>query len=194
MSLDTTVGGASANSFASVAEYKTYWGARLFNTVPLAQTDPNIEVGLKWGCLLLSACFRWTGAAVDDVQALPWPRSGMLSLTGFAIPTTVNPQQLKNAQCEWAGQLFSGDRTVDNAALKVIGSQTQLTAIKAGPVSLSFGGQTFSNIESFDAYVRSLGSDFDYLSKIVPDGVRVLLVPTWYIHASIKRKLVFGAF
>src|SRR4051812_4218753 len=114
MAIDTTVGGANANSWASVAEYKAFWASRYFNTAQLAATDATIEQLLEWSCLIMSAAFRWTGAAVDAVQALPWPRSGMLSPNGFVIPTTENPKRLKDAQCQFAGILLSGDRTTDN--------------------------------------------------------------------------------
>lgn len=195
MALDTTIGGTSANSWATLAEYKAYWGARLYNTVPLAASDPTMETALKWACLLLSSLFTWNGTAASETQALPFPRTGLKTLNGGALAGTVIPSQLKNAQCEWAGQLIrDGDRTTDNAALKVLGTESGLTSVAAGPVKLTFGGTSFQTLEAFDAYVRSLGSDLNYLSKIVPDGVRVLLVSSWYKQASLKKRMVFGAF
>jgi len=191
---DTTVGGATANGYAPATEYKTYWGSRLFNTLPLTQTDANIEIALEWACLLLSDCFRWNGTATSDTQILPFPRSGLLTLTGRTLDPNTNPAQLKNAQCEWAGILFSGDRTADDPDSKVLGGEQALIGLTAGPVSLQFEGTRFSSMESFDAYIRSLGQAFAYLSRAVPDSVRLCLVPGWYREAQLKRKVLFGAF
>ncbi len=192
--LIVTPGAADANSWASYTEYQAYWANRLFNTVASGATQPVAETAMKWACLLMSSLFNWTGSAVDDVQALPWPRNGMLSLTGFPIPNTVNPVQLKNAQCEYAGILLSGDRTKDNPALKVMGSETAVSSLKVGPVAFSFNNATFSSLEAFDAYIRSLGADFQYLSKAMPDSVRALLPPSWYVQAQLKRPVLFATF
>ncbi len=148
-----------------------------------------------WAAQMLDALFKWTGTATDDVQALAWPRTGLLTTNSFPLDPTVIPQRLKDAQSEFAGILLSGttDRTADNPDLKAIGEQTQLTSVKAGSVALSFAGKSFSNLESFDAFIRSLNSDLNYLSKAVPDSVRMKIPPTWYIQANLKRKLIFGA-
>lgn len=193
--LDATVGGAAANTYATLAEYKSYWGDRLYNTAALAADDPTIEMALLWTGRLLTACFKWNGVATDDVQIMPWPRTGLLTATGRTLLGTVNPVQLKNAQCEWAGILISGgDRTADNPDTKVLGGEQAVTGLTAGPVSIQYEGTRMSTLEEFDAFIRSLSSDFSYLSKSVPDSVRMLLVPGWYREGQLKRKLIFGAF
>jgi len=194
MALDATVEGAAANSYATVAEYKAYWGDRPQSTIPLGFTDAEIETGLEFGCVLLTACFNWNGTATTSTQALPWPRTGLLTATRYALDKDTNPAQLKNAQIEWAANLLSNDRTADNPDAKTIGSEQALLGLTAGPVSLQFEGTKFSSLEEFDAYIRSLGQDFAYLSKMVPDIVRYLLVKGWYKEATLKRKILFGAF
>jgi hypothetical protein len=193
--LDATVGGAAANTYSTLAEYKAYWGDRLYNTAALAAADATIEMALLWTGRLLTACFKWNGSAADAVQIMPWPRLGLLTATGFSLPGTVNPIQLKNAQNEWAGILISGgDRTADEPDTKVLGGSQAVTGLTAGPVSIQYEGTKMSTLEEFDAYIRSLSSDFAYLSKSVPDSVRMLLVPGWYKEGQLKRKLIFGAF
>lgn len=190
-----TVGSATANTYATLAEYKTYWGDRLYNTAALAADDPTIEMALLWACRLLTACFKWRGVATDSIQDLPWPRTGLLTANGYTLAGNIIPIQLKNAQSEWAGILISGgDRTLDDPDTKVLSGEQAVTGITAGPVSIQYEGTKMSTLEEFDAYIRSLSSDFAYLSRSVPDSVRMLLVPGWYREGQLKRKLIFGAF
>lgn len=193
MPLVTTPGAADADSYASFDEYTAYWTARGFNTAQLAAQQADVENLMRWATRLMDSIFTWTGSAVNSVQALAWPRSGMLTPNGFVIGTTTIPVQLKNAECEFAGILISGDRTADDPSLKVIGSETMLDSVKAGPVMLKFGGGNFTTREAFEAFVRSLGSDLAYLSKAMPDSVRQLIPPSWYVQATLKRKIIFGA-
>ena len=142
----------------------------------------------------LDACFDWTGAAVDDVQALTWPRSGMLTRNNFAIPTsgaTSIPRDLKNAQCEMALQLGASDRLGDNDPLR-----KGITSIKAGSVALTFSdvqGQQATR-ESADVRIRQQQSDLNYASSVVPDEVRRLLVPSWFRQNNVSLPFVFDAF
>jgi hypothetical protein len=103
------------------------------------------------------------------MQYMSWPRIGMFSKNKFLIDSTVIPQQLKEAQAEFARQLIDADRTADNDAFK--GGVKGLTV---GPVSLEFrdpeGG---SSPEEKDADVRRQGPDFDYLAAWIPDAVRI---------------------
>jgi DnaT-like ssDNA binding protein len=193
MALDPTVGGANSDTYATVAELKTYLANRYPTTTLSAASDAVMENVLRAATRLLDASFDWTGAAVASTQALCWPRSGMTGRTGFAVPTTVNPQALKDAQCEFACGLYAGDRLSDNPALKTISSEQSVTSIKAGSLALTFAGQSFQSLEAFDAYVRSLSANMRYLSRIVPDAVRQLLIPSWYLQPSIKRPVLFSA-
>lgn len=190
--LVTTPGAANANSYASWAEYTAYWNLRLFNTAPLAATQANAELGLAWAAALMDALFNWTGTATDNVQAMAWPRVGMFTPNGFALATTVIPQRLKDAQSEYAGILLAGDRTADNPDLKAVGEQVQLTSVRAGSLALTFAGKQFSTLENFDAFVRSINSDLNYLSRAMPDSVRMKLSPSWYKQASLRRPIIFG--
>jgi hypothetical protein len=134
MALVETPGAANANTYATVAEFKVYRTNRLPTVATvLAAVDAAIEVALICACRSLDANFDWTGAAVDDVQDLNWPRSGMLTKNGFTIGTTVIPQQLKDAQCELAFQMLAGtDLVGDNDALK-----KGVSSVKAGSVAWS---------------------------------------------------------
>lgn len=192
MALNTTPGDASADSYASLTEFNTYAGNRLpalswFATA----TDPQKEAALRAACRELDSDFSWTGAAVDNVQALCWPRSGMLNRNGFALSTTAIPVQLKNAQCEFALQLGAGDRLGDNDPLK-----KGIVGLKAGSVELKFSdaqSRKGLNYESADVDIRRQQSDLNYVSDVVPDEVRRLLVASWFNQNSVKLPIVFEA-
>lgn len=190
MALDTTPGSATQNSYATVAEFKAYHASRYPQIAWVTGApDPLIEALLIQAARLLDTNFTWTGAAVDGTQALTWPRSGMLTRNGYAIPTsgvTSIVIDLKNAQCEWAGQANVSDLLADNAA-----AQLGVASVKAGSVAVSFQSVDTSSVESVDMMLRRLGSQFNYLSNEVPGEVRKLLVPSWYRQPSIKRPLLF---
>lgn len=190
MALDTTPGSATQNSFATVAEFKTYRTNRLpALALAVAAVDAAIEAALIVAGRSLDANFDWTGAAVDATQAMTWPRSGMLTRNNFAIGTTTIPQPLKDAQCELAYQLLGGiDLTSDNAA-----AIAGVDSVKAGSVAVSFQSVDTASVEAVDMMLRRMGSEFNYLSLAIPGEVRRLLVSSWYNQPSIVRPFIFDA-
>jgi hypothetical protein len=190
MSLDTTVGGATSDSYATLAEFVAYQATRVpALTWLVTATDAQKEAALIAAARALDACFDWTGTAVDDVQALTWPRSGMLSRNGFSIATDTIPKPLKDAQCELAGQLGAGDLLSDNDAEKL-----GIASVKAGSVAVSFQNKDTSTTESVDMIIRRMGSEFNWVSSEIPGEVRRLLVASWFNQPSIKRPLLFEVF
>lgn len=188
MALDTTAGSATQNSFSTVAEFKTFRTNRLPAVAAvLAAADAQIEVALVVAGRGLDANLDWTGAAVDAVQAMTWPRSGMLTRNGFAIGSTTIPQPLKDAQCEMAYQLLAGANLAgDNDAAK-----KSVSSVRAGSVSVAFQNVDSSSKDAVDMLIRRLGSEFNYVSNAVPDEVRRLLVPSWFNQPSIIQPFIF---
>lgn len=173
MALIETVGADDANTYATLAEANAYHASRLYSTVWTAATvtDATREAALTMACRLLDAYPRaWSGAAVDAVQALGWPRSGMLTRNGFAVATTEIPLALKEAQAELARQLIAADRTADNAVIN-----QGITSLKAGSVALSFSPTMTENSFLVGRSIRELNA----LSAVLPDAVKYLLVPSW---------------
>lgn len=189
MALVTTPGAANADSYATIAEADAYNASRPFSTA-WTGADSAKEAALKQAARLLDASFAWTGAAVDGTQALMWPRSGMFSRTGYPISEAAIPQALKDAQSEFARQLLEADRTADDDAQKL-----NISEVKAGSVAVKFKSMLGSQTDPYgtlDAEAMRLGRAFDYLSRMVPDAVRLLLVPSWYSEAAVTRaSLIF---
>lgn len=177
-----TPGSATANSYLTVVEAQAYFDSRA--AVPGWEDADSQEALLIMATRLIdhvlsgvrmympargnmAAYFRvgpaWTGAATDGVQALAWPRTGMYNRNGYAIASTVIPQDLKNAVAELAGALGTKDLLLDND-IAVQG----ITGVKAGSVSVSFSDATMLT------------------SKALPDSVLMMLVPSWYTDEGVE--------
>lgn len=191
MALVTTPGAANADSYADLTELTAYLASRMPVSTLATATGPQQEAAMRMAARLIDASFDWTGASVDAVQALAFPRTGMFSRNGFAIATSGAAsiaQPLKDAQCEYAAQLYAGDLLSDNAAAKL-----GITSVKAGSVAVAFKDINESTTESVDILIRRLGFDLRWAGRMVPDIVRALLVHTWFREHSIKRSVMFGA-
>lgn len=177
-----TPGAANANSYLTLAEAQTYFDSR----APLAGWEDADDqsalliMATRTIDMLLSGTrryvpgtkgqagyyvigSRWSGAPTDGVQALAWPRTGMLNRNGFAIASNVIPQDLKNAVAELAGALGTKDLLLDDA-----NAVAGITSVKAGSVAVSFD------------------SSLAMTTKMMPDAVLSLLVPSWILDEVIE--------
>ena len=135
--LDTTIGGASANSYVSLSEADGYFEARLDgDTWPTFSSNKRTQALLKAAKRLDQ--INWLGARADTAQALAWPRVGVAKRDsadvytsgldyGFGYPCggfgqqyqpTEIPQQVKDAQCEFAFEFLNGFNDGDEAEVK----------------------------------------------------------------------------
>lgn len=173
--IDATVGGVASNSYETQAEANTYFDDRLPLAPPwvasgdtairaLLMATRNLEqFGQSIRLLVTPAggvpayyrvARRWTGSPASPTQRLSWPRVGMFDNNGNAIPSNVIPQELKDAESEFAGQLLKTDVTLNNPV--IVGG---ITSVKAGSVAVTFKDQIFK--------------------QVIPDAVLDLLVPGW---------------
>ena len=113
-----TVGSASANSYATLAEAETYCEARLNVTLWDAATDDNKNRALVEATRELDV-LGWDGYRTDDVQALAWPREWVVNPDDPNLDYYDNdeiPQRVKDSTCELALQ-FIKSGTTDLAAI-----------------------------------------------------------------------------
>lgn len=164
MALDATVGGTASNSYALLAEANVYFSERPFSTVWTEDAGPlEKEAALIYATRLISAKFPWTGTASTDTQALPWPRESMLSRTGYPLANNVIPADLKYATFELAYWLLQEDRLGNISPAVAQG----LKRIQAGPMELEWQNMTSEDTLALREFV-------------IPDVVKMLLVPSWY--------------
>jgi hypothetical protein len=181
-SIDATVGGANSNSYELLSEANTYFDERLPLNPPWVASGDNAIRALLMATrgleqfgqamkLLVPAtggvaayyrvARRWTGLPASATQRLSWPRIGMFDNNGNPIPTDVIPQELKDAESEFAGQLLKSDRTLDNDVIT-----GGITSVRAGSVSVSFKDQIFK--------------------QVIPDAALGLLVPGWLTDETVE--------
>jgi len=157
--LVTTAGSAFANAYADLTFANQYFTDRPLPSPTVtawrAATDDNKNGALLFGTLLMDRMWTWTGYPTDAIQALLWPRGGMLKPNGWEyVDIHTIPIELQRATAEYAGQLLVGDRTADSAI------QTQgITSVKAGSVQIDFKDSVFA--------------------KTVPDAVYNLIPSGW---------------
>lgn len=144
ISLNATVGSASANSFVTEAEADAYLEARPNSGAWTGTTTK--QQALIQSTRLLSA-LTWQGTRVDATQALSWPRQWVQDLdapvgtTYFA--TTVVPQWLKDATCELALEVLKAG-TTDLFALPSTEGVIQKTV---GPLTTVYADPTLRKTE-----------------------------------------------
>jgi hypothetical protein len=119
VTIDATVGGASANSFALLAAASAYAEGKFpAPTTWTAASDDDKNRALVSATRWLSS-LEWVGAQVDTTQALAWPRQeapNPVDPNGFDYETTVIPQPIVDATCELALAFVAAGST-DIAAL-----------------------------------------------------------------------------
>jgi len=170
MAIVVTPGASNANAYVTVAEADTYHERRPpVGTTWSSATDDQKEAAILWASKLMDALWEWNGYAVDAVQAMLWPRGGMLKRNRWEyVSTTVIPPELKDATSEFARQLLAGDRTGDSS-IETLG----LTSLKAGPVELAFKNAVYAKPVP-DIVVNLIPSDWGY-PRMRSTGVRDLV-------------------
>jgi len=101
MAIDATVGGASSNSYATLAEADAYFAAGL-----RADTWDSYAPNKKEAALLEAAADLdleiYLGSKTDTDQALKFPRASIRDVDGNLLADDAIPQNVKSAQCELA--------------------------------------------------------------------------------------------
>ena len=137
MALDATLGGASANSYVTVAEADAYFATSFGRTAWGSASAANKEIVLIESTRLLDLLVSWKGYVKSDTQALQWPRTYVPNIDGRYISDSIVPKDVKNAVFELAYSLLS------NGGFQA--SENELSKVKVGPVSIDFSDTVKSN-------------------------------------------------
>lgn len=195
--LVSTPGAADANTFASLAEYKTYIVSRRPAVKWATQADAglidtDLTIDLLSSCEILNAGLIWSNKPATDTQALIMPGLNWRDRFDRVIPNDVVHIDMKRAQCELAVQLH--EDAITNAEANDIladddAAKFNVRGVKAGSVAVEFE-PTKSDLGSVATKFRSQQSQFNYLT-VIPRAVRLLLVPSWYVESDMQFGLIF---
>jgi hypothetical protein len=100
--LDSTVGGAASNSYASLAEGTTYFGERLQASAWTGESDPDVQERALIMATRRLDLLEYRGIKSSSAQALKWPRDGAYDEDGEQYATNAIPTFLKHATFELA--------------------------------------------------------------------------------------------
>ena len=128
MALDTTIGGTSANSYGTLADYTAY---ALGMGWTLALTDAANEINLRKGAIYLDRKYSFIGMQQYQYQALSWPRLVNDLVDDWPVNPDTIPLDIIHAQFEVAYILQGG---LDPFA--TIETSTTSDMIKVGPITL----------------------------------------------------------
>ena len=126
MALTTTIGGASSDSYATLAAYQAY-GATMGWT--MGATDAADEINLRRAAVYLDRNYSFVGIRQYQTQALAWPRLVGGLVNDWPVDPDTIPQAIKDAQMELAYLIQGG---LDPFA--TITGSVGRKKVKAGPV------------------------------------------------------------
>lgn len=164
--INATPASPTANSYATLAEANTYHESIIpaQATDWTSATDATKEAALVTATRLLDQWFLWESWPSTEAQNLDWPRQGLLGRNGRQyIGDMVIPIELKNATAELARQMIVENRTLDSDI-----EVKNITSLRAGPVSLSFGSGV--------------------TAKVLPDAV-MSYIPEWWGRPRSTRTM-----
>jgi hypothetical protein len=132
--LDTTIGGATAEAYCTIAMADSYHSAR-GNVAWAALTEAQKEIALRLGADYLQSVYRtrWAGERATDAQALDWPRYNAPKPDGqgyYWYTNTELPIEIIRANAELALKSVSGALIEDLAQ--------EIASESVGPISTSY--------------------------------------------------------
>jgi len=154
---------SSANSYCTLAEADQYHDDRPAVSTTWADASENNKIrALLWATRLMESLFTWTGYATTTTQALGWPRTGLLDRIDASLDSDTVPEEVKDAEAEFARQLLVANRGQDNEI-----EAQGISSIKAGSVFLQFTASQYN--------------------KVCPDLVYMMIPSAWF--SSVRGRI-----
>lgn len=177
MALDSAVGGASADTYVTLAAFKEYAsgvGISLNLKDGTAANDTAIEQALRRGTILVDGYGdRFTGMRLDGGQALCFPRSGATRTDGSALPSNEIPVSVVRATCWAAGYALANPSDVN----QVIQQHRIIKREKVGDIE-----RTYADLDDTTSLRRTLSMVEDLLADILlPEDNRMEENPTSFL-------------
>ena len=137
MALDATVGGASADSYATLIEAVTILGARLQTGAWDDAVEDVQEIAMRAAAIMLDT-LDLGGYRVSRTQARRFPRYAVCDRDGFQIDSTTIPGDVKRAQVELSVTLLEKVAAVSgtSGANTILSALTGLSSVKVGSLEV----------------------------------------------------------
>jgi len=150
--IEDGTGIVGANSFVTVADFRTYAAAR---GVTLPAGDAEVEVLLiKAMDYLAEMETRFIGAKLEELQELPWPRMSVPNVSPPYWWEEIIPPAIKKAQMALAIHALAGPLTVANRP----DDKGAVTGVEVGPVKTTYAAPKVAFAQPrFDDVTRLLG-------------------------------------
>ena len=146
---DTFIAKDDANDYCANHPFGAAWAGI---------AEDQREKLLRLAARLLNDGIAWAGLPTATNQPLAWPRTGLKTRNGAALPNTTIPTEIANAQVEFARRLIGTDLSDDNVI-------ANLRIVKAGDTSFADGVQR----------------------KVIPDAVRDLIPRGWIVSVTTEE-------
>lgn len=167
MALDATVGGAASNAFQTRESAAAIISDRIGGLAFVALSGP-IQDTYNVTATRIFNSLEYTGIKATEAQRLQFPMLGLFDRGGYPIPSTIIPDDLKEAHAELMFSLW----TNDTSTVSIIGS-IGLTELKAGSVGLKFKDSiTFQQLP-------------DNVLQLIPPGWLVLATPFPFVFETV---------
>lgn len=177
MPLDATVGGATANSYLTLATANALLEGHLHTDVWFVHEATMLqrEEALMWATSLLERLVQWSGTPATDTQALAWPQTGQTDRFGRPVATTVIPQDVQQATAWYALALLQ-----EQYALAQGTPPTSVKSRRMGDITITYQ----------DLPAQSAQSQARSPQVAVPREVRMLLAPYGMVVGGITVPLL----
>lgn len=161
MALDATVGSTTANSYVTVAEADAYFLERANSSKWAVSTEKAAL--LMTASRMIDWQLAFQGSKVSELQSMQFPRTGVILPSGYEVPATIIPTEVKFAVFELAYSTIGADRVADSPLAGI-------EQVKAGPlfVKATPAGNDSTKANAIPDHVRQL-----LLNYLVQSGIGV---------------------
>lgn len=150
MTIDATVGGASANSYVTEAEIEDY-----FSGHPYGTSWEYDERRLMYAAILLDSLVAWFNYKWSYEQAREFPRNTFYNDSDFLalqFPEPIIPPEIKHAQCELDLYLLNNTSTFL--------SDNSFKNLEVGPIKVEFNTSAANSQPMLPPIVEAMVSKY----------------------------------
>lgn len=128
--LDSTVSGASSNSYVSRAAAQTYFDGRLNADNWQNGATADQDRSLMMATVYLER-YEYLGTITSTSQRLKWPRSGLIDEEGRSVSSSAIPNAIAEATYELALAFLDGKLYLQDDGIE------QYESVSVGPISVT---------------------------------------------------------